>query len=1030
MRIDRLCLTILFSLSLLPAASQQITMEDLPYRCDFEDDTENMKWVLNPGLSSITTNNAWVIGDSVAYTGEKALYITNDAAAATPPMRYANTNNVLLAYRDIQLDQGQYDIAYDWMGAGNGKNGYLKVVFANRPSSSISCLGNSAEPSWVGTAVQLMGSSTSLNGSDRWTHVQTTVTIPKAQANKTTTRVFFVWVNTSAVIDTTSVAIDNFQIGKSLSGISSTATYPSNIHVSAYNGDATISWDGVADSYEVLYRKKSEDAFSSVTTSTNSITIPNVEYGAYEVWVCCVNGTDKSIYTVFPLIYVYETNCFDALNMYNAAFEYGKWTAAKGLIPAGYDKIDFGAKDIRSRHTTHFDQTEVDPRTIIRSGRDTIACLKTVPEGEYGSIRLGNWNTGAEYESITFQYTVESDANAVLILNYAMVLENPDHSAKDQPRFTIDIVDESGQSIDTECATVDFHSPTATEWLDPEVRALWYESSWQSSSSINWQDWRKIGISLEKYIGQTLTVTVTSYDCSQGGHFGYAYFTLSCTRADVDGLPWGEGSTTQKFTAPGGFEYAWFNREDTLFIDTLATTQEFIVSSSDTATYVCNVTYPSNPDCGFSFDASAKPHTPRAELDWHWVPENCENGLLLYNRCHVVLTNQETGAEEHRYDKHLDQCVLVLPDQTEIELDYSDEGLYMPMPMAGDTGVYVIRTGIVVNDSLYADTAYYTIEIPAIGKIETHLYDTICEGGEVIFPLDEGTRLTETGDYTDSLVSIVTGCDSVVILHLLVNEVTQTHLYDTICAGGTYVFYDKTLTRGGNYNQLLSSTVTGCDSLLTLHLMEAPVPHVTLDSSEVCGAELLIRTQSSEYVSSYHLQLGEQVDTVYAGGETDMVLSADLSAVPAGVYAMIVGMQIADCEEYADTLSLRVNLPSWVVEARFDDVLTLLNENYNGGYRFVAYQWFADGLPIEGANGSWYYLPGLDQTVEYSVEVELEDGNVLRVCPFLFEQRHVPSMLDAAPARKQLKNGRLYIQSGERVYDAQGNLVQIEISEE
>ena len=269
-------------------------------------------------------------------------------------------------------------------------------------------------------------------------------------------------------------------------------------------------------------------------------------------------------------------------------------------------------------------------------------------------MRLGNWGTDYEYESMIFHYTVESQSTAVLLIRYAMVLENPDHPETEQPRFTLEVLDSKGEPIDVECASVDFHAPTSAELNDPETRALWHTNTWTGSGrscEVTWQDWKIIGISVEDYVGETLTIKLTSYDCGQGGHFGYAYFTMNCVRSDVDGLPWGEGSSTRMFTAPEGFDYAWFNRTDKLFKDTLSQDRFFYVNEADTNTYLCHVTYPTNAKCGYWFDASAKPHNTKAELDWRWEPENCVNGYRWWNRCHVMLTNQLNGEVEHRYDK-------------------------------------------------------------------------------------------------------------------------------------------------------------------------------------------------------------------------------------------------------------------------------------------------------------------------------------------------------------------------------------------
>ena len=94
-----------------------ITTADLPYICGFEDATENANWVLNPNINTVMTDNRWVIGDALAYPGSThSLYVSRDNGATS---KYAATDNVLIAYRYITLEAGDYDVAYDWIGTGN-----------------------------------------------------------------------------------------------------------------------------------------------------------------------------------------------------------------------------------------------------------------------------------------------------------------------------------------------------------------------------------------------------------------------------------------------------------------------------------------------------------------------------------------------------------------------------------------------------------------------------------------------------------------------------------------------------------------------------------------------------------------------------------------------------------------------------------------------------------------------------------------------------------------------------------------------
>lgn len=982
-------LILLLSTCVLCAYAQnRITTSDLPYLCDFEDATENANWMLNPGVENMSTPNRWVIGTATSYTGEKSMYVSRNGGITTA---YADTNNVLIAYRDISLDKGQYDVAFDWKGVGNKGNGYLKVVFESRATADIKCQPNNVEPSWVSYAVPCMGSNTQLNGEDRWMHVQATFTVPRSIANMQDTRVLFVWVNSAVQVqDPTSVAIDNFQLAKT-----SPTGYPTDIYVSTYMRTATISWTGNADGYEVMYRKKTDDTFQHITTDTTSVDI-NVsarDYGAYEFWICCVNGTDKSVYTIFPTVYIYKTDCFDALNMYNATFEYGKWDG-RGKHPEGYAPIDYGPDNALSRHTTHFDTTEIDPRTITeiekkvngKRVKDTIF-LHTVPQGEFGAVRIGNWNTGSEYESITFRYTVEDTKQALLLVHYAIVLENPSHSAADQPRFTLEIKDANGKNIDPKCGNVDFHAPTLDEWDNKETKALWHVTD---GGNVNWQEWRTVGLNLQDYVGQELQLKFTSYDCDQGGHYGYAYFTLRCSRSDVDGIPWGDDQETQEFTAPEGLTYAWFNVLDTLFKDTISTDRNFQVQVRDTNKYVCHAAYLTNPDCGFEFTACAKPHNPIAEIQWWWTPQNCTNSIFVRNGCHVGLKNQISGEIEHNYSTHMDESRWTMPDGTVVDsVDYYD-GFVVPIKNEGDTLMYSLWGGIYVNDSLYQDSTTVTIIVPHVGHDTVTAIDTtVCYGTYVEFPVGSGKLRDAEGEYYEEYVSKVTGCDSTSYMRLNVIMPLDTLLVDTICAEGRYWFVDEWVSETGNYKKHLPCISTGCDSIVTLNLVRAEHPIPTIVEKHICGGvaggdDLIVELSHSEWVDSFKVIVpkNEPDEFLYHGRESGLRVVIEPTQVRANVYPVQLISYMTWCDNYVVTDTFYIDLSNKIVQVLSDEMFVILNTKHNGGYDIRNYQWYKNGVAIAGATKSTYFEKDMDFDAVYYVEVVLTDGTKLRVCPF------------------------------------------------
>jgi hypothetical protein len=98
------------------------------------------------------------------------------------------------------------------------------------------------------------------------------------------------------------------------------------------------------------------------------------------------------------------------------------------------------------------------------------------------------------------------------------------------------------------------------------------------------------------------------------------------------------------------------------------------------------------------------------------------------------------------------------------------------------------------------------------------IFDTICYGNSVIW---NGEEFGKTGVYVDTLVSQVTGCDSIVTLVLKVNDAIISDQYVNICFGETYSFGGKTITSTGVFENTFV-TESGCDSIVKLHATVLP----------------------------------------------------------------------------------------------------------------------------------------------------------------------------------------------------------------
>ena len=78
-----------------------------------------------------------------------------------------------------------------------------------------------------------------------------------------------------------------------------------------------------------------------------------------------------------------------------------------------------------------------------------------------------------------------------------------------------------------------------------------------------------------------------------------------------------------------------------------------------------------------------------------------------------------------------------------------------------------------------------------------------------------GQSITKAGDYQTKVKSAITGCDSIITLHVSVIDTTHTIVFDTVCPGESLLFYYDTL-----------QAVTGCDSIIEHHPVHAQVPQM------------------------------------------------------------------------------------------------------------------------------------------------------------------------------------------------------------
>lgn len=163
------------------------------------------------------------------------------------------------------------------------------------------------------------------------------------------------------------------------------------------------------------------------------------------------------------------------------------------------------------------------------------------PGGAY-SCRLGNDNAGSEAEKLTYTMNITGN-NSLFVYRYAIVLEDPGHSADAQPQFEVKILDRNGEVADYTCG---YYQVTAAAGIP----------GFQSCQNVVFKDWTTVGMDLSQYIGQEITVCFVVRDCAHGAHFGYAYVDAGSSQMQIETFAC-KGSDTIMFAAPHGFGYLW-----------------------------------------------------------------------------------------------------------------------------------------------------------------------------------------------------------------------------------------------------------------------------------------------------------------------------------------------------------------------------------------------------------------------------------------------------------------------------------------
>lgn len=559
---------------------------------------------------------------------------------------------------------------------------------------------------------------------------------------------------------------------------------PCNLYAQNTSEGIMLTWKGNAHKYEIECRSEDEyykrgDKYSNVDSNyvrfmaNDSMYV--IPYGVlsdtlYHIRVRAICGNDTSIWTDY--ISAYNINfgeyCIPFYDLCgpNTLCTYGSYTypysnkktldyrqkdwresyytgsssnVARGYRYGVYGNSGYSSTYYRSRHTICF-EGEVDPRC------DSL--LTTVPPGEKYSMRLGNWYNG-EGESVTYTHKIDSGHKLVLILKYAVVLQDPSHESRENPHFTLEILDENDQLLDSECLYADFAADKNAIGWNVAVNA--HEPTKEEFRNVVWKDWTTIGVNLSelsKYGDRTIKIRLTTKDCTREQHYGYAYFTLQCTTANMFGIKCGERPIY--FEVAEGFNYRWYLMDDTTKTS-VWDQRRFEVAALDTNSYYVDMISLENENCFYTLKAYTLPRLPQSKIEYKHTPHDCLNEVSFFNKSEVIKIMLD-GSFVLDYREIIEATIW---DFGEYGTSL-DENPKLIVPNEGDT--FMIKLKTLSNDC--EDIAEFLIEVPAIGDTITYDHRFMFVGDTLLY---SGKEYYESGVYADTF-PYAYGCDSIHIL--------------------------------------------------------------------------------------------------------------------------------------------------------------------------------------------------------------------------------------------------------------------------
>ncbi|MFN0274137.1 MAG: gliding motility-associated C-terminal domain-containing protein [Chitinophagales bacterium] len=193
----------------------------------------------------------------------------------------------------------------------------------------------------------------------------------------------------------------------------------------------------------------------------------------------------------------------------------------------------------------------------------------------------------------------------------------------------------------------------------------------------------------------------------------------------------------------------------------------------------------------------------------------------------------------------IEEDTLYLCDSASITFDISFYPVVWGDPewSTGDVGYTTTVTSpgtysVTISDYCHYDPFYLTDTVVVLPCSFTTTIDTsICD--DETYTLPDGTNVTASGSYEVTLIA-TDGSDSIIITNLTVHPTYSFLVNDFICVGTTYLLPDGALTASAGTYFSIFSTIEGCDSVIVTDLSWAYPDSVAVTDSFCVGGSYVL----------------------------------------------------------------------------------------------------------------------------------------------------------------------------------------------